>query len=535
MKSKVLLIMPPDGSDLDTLNYPFWSVCRVPSLGLIAVGSYLEAKGHDVKIIDCRELIVRYRTRDYIQLVLKIVNQFKPDIIGINMLTALFDESKNISRALKKDFPNCKIIAGGCHPSVEPVLTLQQIPYIDAICIGPGEEVLLDIANGLSINEIKGLMRRDCIDKFEKRAVNLDIDKYPFPNYDLVGSTFYTDFTINTITGWGYKGLAAVTSRSCPYSCKFCASDWSKPFCYHSSQYVIEMIKHLLKKYDIDVIAFFDDTMTISRRRLCEICEGFIHERLFYPYTNVRWNCQMRANQASPDLLKLMKKSGCFRVSFGMESGSDRMLKVLNKKVTVEMNKRACAYVKEAGLELGGSFMIGIPGETETEMNETLTFMQNLNCRELGLGIFRPLPGSPFYYEFVNRGILSREHIDWCNLGNFTCMSDQIFCDVSRKEFEEIYKKGLEIAYGNKWVTVHEDTLLRHHKEIKGIASQTRIRVCKPDNYESSTHIPYNPLTIYTLKKFVPRPIRHTIKNLLAKYAESRIGWLSKIIRRRAF
>lgn len=528
MKSKAILILPPYSTDLDKFKVPSWDICRIPPIGLITIGSYLHAKGHDVKIIDCRELIVEYKTNEYIPLILKIVDDFKPDMIGINMLTALFDEAEKISCELKKKFPNVITIAGGVHPSVEPELTFKQNQCIDAICIGAGEEVCLDILDGKKISSIPGLMPRGHIEKHEKRTIDLDIDKYPFPNYALVNSNFYTEFTLDTLNGWGYKGLAALTSRGCPYSCKFCASDWSKPFRYHSPEYVVEMAKYF-STYDVDVITFYDDTIAAIKERLYKMCQGFIQAKLFYPYSSLRWFAAVRASQIDPDTLKLMKEAGCFGISIGIESGSDRMLKVINKKTTVEMNKRACTYVKEAGLSLSITFMIGIPGETETEMNETLAFMQNMNCLSKGIGNFRPLPGSPFYSEFIKDGTLSKEDIDWSNLGNFTAAPEHLFCDVSREKFDEIYDKALDIASRNRWTTIHEDTLLKYPNEIKSIAARTRIKIAKSDNYESSTHVAYTPFSIFSIYSTLLSLLRTFLPYKLRKLIRARIrlhqGW----------
>jgi len=522
MKSKAILILPPHESNFDVFKLPSWNIGRIPPVGLITIGSYLQAKGHDVKIIDCRELIVEHKTNEYIPLIPKIVDEFKPDVIGINIFTALFDEAKKISCELKKKFPDCLIIAGGVHPSIEPVLTFQQNQYIDAICIGAGEEVCLDILDGKKIGGISGLMRRGYIDKFAKRPVELDIDKYPFPNYALANSNFYTGFSIDTIFGWGYRGLGTLTSRSCPYSCKFCASDWSKPFRYHSPEYIVEMVKHL-STYDIDVITFWDDTIAAIKERLYKMCQGFIQAKLFYPYSSLRWFAPIRASQIDPDTLRLMKEAGCFGVTIGIESGSDRMLKVINKKTTVGMNKRACAYVQEAGLNLVTAFMFGIPGETEGDMKETLAFMQNVNCSAEGVSSFRPLPGSPFYDEFIKNGTLSKEDIDWSNLGNFSIAPEYLFCDVSREKIDDIFDKALDIANRNRWTTIHEDTLSKYPNEIKSIASRTKIKIAKPGNYESSTHITYAPFSIFsiyntllsTLRTFLPYKLRKRIRPLI--------------------
>lgn len=524
MKSKAIFILPPSNYDFDKAKIPSWDICRIPPVGLIAIASYLHKKGHDVKIIDCREIIVEQKTNDYYKFVLDIVEEFRPNMIGINMVTALFYETKKISEELKRKFPNITIVAGGPHPSVEPVLTLQQIPYIDAISIGPGEEVCLDILDGKKLDSIPGLMHRDHIDKFEKRILSLDIDKYPFPNYDLVNHRYYTEFTLNTTTGWGHKSLAALTSRSCPYSCKFCASDWSKPFRCHSPEYIIEMVKYL-SKYDIDVISFFDDTIAAIKDRLYKICEGFIRSKLFWPYTNLRWYGAMRANQIDLETLKLMKKAGCFGLNIGIESGSNRMLQVINKKTTVEMNKKACACVKEAGLSLGNSFMIGIPGETEDEMRETFYFMRNISLNTVGIGIFRPLPGSPFYYEFINSGTLSKENIDWSDLGNFSIPSKYMFCDVSKERFEKIWNEALEIAYSKRWNVIHEESLLKYPKEIRAIASKTKIKIAKSGNYGESMHVSYTPLSFSsfyniwksTIRNLIPFGVRAKIRAPIIK------------------
>ena len=532
MKSKAIFILPPHRMDLDEVKRPPWGIVRVPPIGLLSIGSYLHAKGHEIKIIDSRELIVKYKTKEYIPIILKTVDEFNPDMIGINILTALFDEAKTISRELKKKFPNSIIVAGGVHPSVEPVSTFQQNPYLDAICIGPGEEVCLDILDGRKMSGVPGLINRGCIDKFEARSPEVDIDKYSFPNYALASPDFYTAFTVNTITGWGYKGLAELTSRSCPYSCKFCASDWSKPFRYHSPEYVVELVRYL-SSYDVDVITFFDDTIAANKDRLHNICEGFIRSRLFWPHSQLRWFAAIRANQVNADILKLMKRAGCFGVSIGIESGSDRMLKVINKKTTVEMNRRACAHVREAGLHLGTSFMIGIPGETETELNETLDFMQslqNLKCNAMGIGNFRPLPGSPFYYEFINNNTLSKEYADWPNLGNFSILPKDLFCDVPREKFEEIWDKARNLANVNSWVAVHEDALLKYPELIKSVAVRTKVKIAKSDNYESSAHIAYTPFSIFSichnilLQLYVRLPfrLRRRIKAVVTELAKKK-------------
>jgi len=531
MKSKVVFILPPYYTDLEKSRAPAWDICRIPPIGLFTIGSYLHQQGHEVRIIDCREIIVTYKTSEYLPILSQIVGEYKPDVIGINVLTALFDEATVICRELRQKFPNSLIIAGGVHPSVEPELTLKQNQYVDAICIGAGEEVCLDILDGQKITAIPGLMHRDHVTEFKTRAVNMDIDKYPIPDYALANSDFYTDFTLDTLNGWGYGGLAALTSRSCPYSCKFCASDWSKPFRYHSPEYVVEMARRFTR-YDIDAIAFYDDTLAAIKDRLYQICRGFIRAKLFYPHTDMRWFAAVRANQVEPDILKLMKEAGCFGISMGIESGSDRMLKAINKKTTVDINKKACTYVKEAGLSLSISFMLGIPGETEADMNQTMAFMQETKCLSKGLGSFRPLPGSPFYNEFIQDDTLNKEDIDWTNLGNFTVMPANLFCDMPRDRFEQLFDKGTGIAGKDRWTAIHEDVFAKHSAVMKEIATNTRIKIARGDSYESSTHVAYTPFSLHTvsnwllttLRYLLPYPLRRRLRMLINYLRSGRVN-----------
>jgi len=521
MKSKMLLILPPhEITDFNMFTRPSWGIGRALPLGLLTVGSYIHSKGHDVKIIDSRELIVKHKTNEYIQLIVEVVEEFRPDVIGISVLTALFPEALKIACELKKNFPDCTIIAGGPHVSTEPDLTFQQNRYIDAICIGAGEEVCLDIVEGKNIDNIPGLMHRNSVDKYVSRPVEMDIDKYPFLNLDLVNVDYYTEFTLHTFVGWGYKGLVTLTSRSCPYSCKFCASDWSKPFRYHSPEYVVEMAKYL-STYDIDVIGFCDDTLAAIKSRLFKICQGFIDAKIFYPYTNLRWLCAMRANQVTPDILEAVKEAGCFSISIGIESGNDHILKVMNKKSTVAINRRACTYVQEAGLHLVASYIVGIPGETEEEMNDTVAFMQDSSCNSKGMGCFRPLPGSPFYREFVANGTLVKEEIDWGDLGDFSTITKYVFCNMSKEKLERYYDKALNKAAVKTWTTVHEDTLLRYPKLIKDIASKANVRICRGNDYQSSTHVAYRPFSPYAIGNYILLQLYSTLPYRLRRWVRS--------------
>ena len=451
MKSKFLFILPADSSDRGIWQQESWRISRHPPLGLLSIMSYLDSKGYPASLIDCRELIIRYRTDDVYPIIRDKVTQYKPDLIGINLLTTYFEEVKCLSRYLKEVFPDIPLFAGGCHPSVLPQKTLEQNSYLDGVCVGAGEEVCLDLVEGKSWDAIEGLMLREVPEKFVPRDVEWNLDKYPFLNYNIINHKFYSAYNAFTTFGIYTSSLGAITSRGCPYSCRFCASKWSRPLRQHSAEYVTELAKYL-SSFRIDTINFYDDTFALSKNRLTDILDGFRSSGLFFPQGKIGWKAQLRTDQITPELLEEMKSAGCIQIGVGFESGSDRMLKVINKKTTVEMNRQAFRYIKEAGLDLSTSFMIGLPGETEDEMIMTINFMKELLSYGnvvVGCASFRPLPGSPYYYEFIEKGIVNEDEVDWVNLGNFVKLPDICFADAPLERVRELFTKAKRIKSCN--------------------------------------------------------------------------------------
>jgi radical SAM superfamily enzyme YgiQ (UPF0313 family) len=283
------------------------------------------------------------------------------------------------------------------------------------------------------------------------------------------------------------------------------------------------------------VISFFDDTIGLRSERLIKICEGFIKEKIFYPYTHLRWVGELRANQVTPELLKLMKEAGCFSIAMGIESGSDRMLQVINKKTTVDMNRRACRYVKEAGLHLGISFMMGIPTETEADMRKTIDFMKEVNCNYMGIGNFRPLPGSQFFNELVK----DKENTDWVNIGNFMTPPKYKFYNCEDKAFDRLYDEAYNLAYGRQWLTIHIDAMNKYPALVKEIASSVKTKICSGTNYYSDSHKTFNPSRLIKVRSKLesvyiglPYEIRKPLRNMIKRIAQN--GFMNKFLWRYA-
>jgi anaerobic magnesium-protoporphyrin IX monomethyl ester cyclase len=473
---KVLFTVLPGPCDLGTWKNNPWQLSRIAPIGVIGLMSYLNAKGHQVKLADCREIIFMNKTDNYIGILLKIIEDYRPDFIGINILTTSFNKSQLLIHEIKVKHPEIFVLAGGPHPSVEPALTFEYIPDLDAICIGPGEETMLDLLEGKIPSEIPGLMCREVQDKFKPRPPEMDIDRYPFPNYSLVNAKYYSDWSAGTTTfGWLTRSLGALSTRSCAYSCKFCASDWSKPLRIHSADYVMELVK-FLSRFDINTIAFWDDSIGCDRTRLNQILELFEKSGLFIPRGRLRWRASLRAPQVTSDLLKRMKGAGCFHVAIGIESGSNRILKLLRKGSNVERNREAVFAIKEAGLDPGLSFMVGVPTETEEDVNATFTFIKEMQVNSMGCGSFRPLPGSPFYREFVAQGKIDPRKVDWENLGDFSTLPKYNFSAISDQRLVDLLQEGQRLAYNDKYVAVNYDLAKKHKKFINVVSQNTRIK-----------------------------------------------------------
>lgn len=480
---KMLFITLPGFYDFSTYVSKSWDVYRLPPIGVISLMSYLHSKGHCVELVDGAQSIYISNSNNYIQNIFDAINSFSPDVVGINVLSQGFKQAKAVASSVKNMYPNIFVIAGGVHPSVEPELTLRQINELDAVCVGPGEEPLLELLQGALHSEIPGIMARGYEHRFKKCHPEMDIDRYPFPNYSLVNQEYYSAWSAGrSHFGWLSRNLYAMTSRSCSNICKFCASEWSKPLRMHSPEYVVEMVRYL-SKFNIDSIAFFDDSIANDHQRIHEICDLLIKSQLCIPRGKLRWSAAIRAPQVNPGLLRHMKEAGCYYLSIGCESGSDRILKLIGKGSTVDLNRKALRAIQDAGLDAAASFMIGVPTETEEEAIETLKFMHEMDDLHVkGLGCFRPLPGSPFYTDFVQRGLIDRDRTDWENLGNFSVIADNNMSCISDQRLRELFLIGSEIA-NRICIAVHPDVLDKCPEELIDILKKSgKLKVFSTEN-----------------------------------------------------
>ena len=343
-----------------------------PPLGLMYIAAVLEENGYPVEIVDLH-FVERNKWREAIG---------KPDIVGITVVAVLLHEAKEILCLTKCNNPKTVVVAGGPHPSALPYETLRE--GFDAVVVGEGEYSFLNLVKTIYAGK-----------DFEKIIVSppVDVNMLPFPARHLVNLKAYTRKVI------GKPGISILASRGCPYHCAFCdRSVHGEGIRFRAIQSVIEEIKQIIEKYGIKNFKFEDATFTINRRRLHKLLDEL--KKL-----DIRFRCQGNARSDSYEDFVKLYEGGCREIIFGVESGSQHVLDLINKQVTVEQNRRAIINAKKAGLLVRVNLMVGNPGESWETIEETLNFMRETKPQLWIVSNFIPLPGCAIWENPSKYGI----------------------------------------------------------------------------------------------------------------------------------
>ena len=414
-QKKVLLVNPPF---YRLMNSHFNGL----SLGLGYMAAVLSKNGYEVKIYNAD-----YESRDNYANQKKIfegydnykkilsnlnhplwlevketIERYSPDIIGVTMLTGTYKSAENVGKITKELNEDIDMVVGGTHPTVLPEETIKN-EYFDYVVRGEGEYTFLDLVDGMMVEDIQGLTyvnkRRGIVNNPDRDVIE-DLDSLPFPRRNLyLGDTRYMDY--------GY----IMTGRGCPFECTFCASKkvWRGHVRFRSPENVIEEVKQVHDKDGTKLFYFVDDTFTLNKKRTKKICELLVESDL-----DISWICDTRLDTIDEELLRLMKESGCVRVKVGVESGSERILKMVKKRITKKQVRETISHIKKEGIDLTIYLMIGFPTETKEEMQETLDFARELDPTYYSLSILAPYPGTEIYDDVIMSGIkLPKEHWEY--------------------------------------------------------------------------------------------------------------------------
>ncbi len=423
---------PPD-------NSKFWGAFEeagsmIPPHNLASLAAVIRKANHEVKIID--PLPAKLTSEDLIE----IIKKENPDFIGISATSRLIISTFKFMDLVKNMNPNIKTVLGGAHITALPEETMEKCKSIDFGVLQEGEITILELmesdAKYDKLIKIDGIIFRHNgkLIKTKPREYIKNLDELPFPAYDLLENVdkYYKPAITN------YKRsptFSIITSRGCFGKCAFCSKAIYGSTCrFFSADYVIRLIKFLIKKYKIKDICFYEDNFLLSRKRVEEICNRIIKEKI-----DITWSCDARVDQVNYNILKLMKKSGCWEIMYGIESGSQRILDILKKNISLDQIKKAVYMAKKAGINARGFFMIGLPGETEEDIKKTLKFMLELPLDEMYLNYFTPVPGAPLYENYQEYGIFNNpEHFKFYE-PNF--IPKDLSKDILKKYYKIAYRK----------------------------------------------------------------------------------------------
>lgn len=395
MNKKILLISAPSSIEVYAKSKIRVSIPHFPYISLAVLASSLIKHGHNVKVLD---LSISESPKEEL---IRTINDFKPDFVGVTFTTALYNEVKKLVGLIKKINPKITIIAGGTHISTLPKETLQDTK-IDLGIIGEGDFAILDIINGMPFKYINNLVYRHdrSIIVNERREYIKDLDKLPFPAWFLFDIKKYKSSRLNSKKN---PVGPMETSRGCPYSCIFCNKNvFGKLFRVKSYQRVVAEIEYMLS-IGFRELHVQDDMFTTDLVRAKKICDEIIKRKLNFP-----WNLYngIRVDRIDEEILLKLKQAGCYRISLGVESGNQQLINNIKKGITLEQIRNAFRLTKKVGIETIAFTMIGLPGETEETMQQTIDFVKELDPTIPKVSITTPLPGTPLFDDLRKQGLI---------------------------------------------------------------------------------------------------------------------------------
>ncbi len=397
--SKVLLVNPP-------FNIPKASYQTSISVGLLSLASYLDANGIEVKIID------GIRQKNYLELIKAELPEI--DLVGLSVMTMQVSSALKISKLIKELDPQMPLIWGGVQPTLFPEQVAKH-PLIDMAVLGEGEQTLLEIVEAFKsksgFKNILGLAYQDN-DKIiiNKSRPFLKMDDIPLPNWSLLAREILENVSL----------IPTHTSRGCPHQCAFCINSVTcNKWRGYSAELVLkdlEIIKQQLYFHG-KPMRFWDENFFTDVNRAKAIIQGMIDRDLVIPWeTTVRVD-YTKEGFLDDDFLALLKKSGCYLFSFGGESGSERMLKKINKGINPEQIIYSAKQCLRHKIIPQYSFMVGLPSETKKDIYQTIKLIDRLvklgpQVQILGPQAFRPYPGSALYRECLISGWSAPDSLD---------------------------------------------------------------------------------------------------------------------------
>ena len=466
MQPSVVLINPPlslqerYGNDMKK----FGAVTE--PLGLAYIAAYLESAHIPVRIIDAPAVGME------IDDVIEMMARYEDGIVGITMLTPMFNVVADLSDVIKKTFPDSIIVLGGAHPTALPERTLQEISSADIVCLGEGEQAMAEIVSAYSsenrfLDRIKGICFRDngVIVRTEKRPALRDLDMIPPPARHLLPMDKY-HLTASRVSGAGFCPTIIV-ARGCPFACSYCSRTFGRTFRAHSIDRIISEIKALITTYRVEQINIEADTLTVNKPFIRSLCNALIAHGL---NRTISWTCESRVDTVDAETLELMRRAGCWQISYGVETGTQRLLDRINKSVTIERVEAIFALTKRVGITIRGFFMLGLPTETHDDSLATIAFAKKLDPMWAQFTVTVPYPGTQMFDDLDRAGKIRT--YDWTKYNTWSGWKAEhelpfVAEGRSMQELVDLQKQALRQFYIRPRVILRFLKTIRSHHDLK--------------------------------------------------------------------
>ena len=397
----VVLVQPPATHAVESLFPQTESeegIGAKPPLGILYIGTYLRARSaHRVFLLDAQ--VEGWDVETLVAETLKLA----PDVVGITAWTDFWYSAHRTAETLKERSPATHIVIGGPHIGIYPDLTLSHAAA-DSVVLGDGEVPMLlltnALANGLKPSDIPGVHFKEhgVREGASKWYIEKDLDHLPHPDRRLLPIDKYS-----SVLGKHKYVTTMITSRGCPFKCTYCKLNFQKTL-QHSARYVIDEFE-AIARLGISEVEVYDDTFTWSSRRVQDVCTGLIERKV-----GVEWAIRDRVTGVKAENLQLLRRAGCTRIHLGIESGSDKTLETVKKKITTAQAREAVALVKAAGFTTLTYFMLGLPGETREDAEDTIAFALEMDTDYAEFNICIPYAGTEMYETALRDGVIKEDY-----------------------------------------------------------------------------------------------------------------------------
>jgi len=417
---RILLIDPPFARFMGFYRFFF-------PFGLSSISAYLkqQGSGHEILIYDADhgDHPVDMSSTDLLRVFPKyldgakdphhpiwqeaeqVFRDFKPDLVGITFLSTKLAAVQHLVDISRRLFPGVPVVLGGAHSAILPGSSLE-LTGADFVVLGEGEATFAELAAALEagrrdFSEIQGLAFRGKDGKTvitPPRPLLPDLDALPFPDREsLRRAESYRPDDMSMI----------MTSRGCPFNCAFCTSIWERSLRERSIPNIVDEIEHLIERYGARKIFFKDDTFTLNRKRVFEFCDDLKRRGI-----KIAWECLTRIELVDEELVLRMREAGMDALKIGIETGSQRLLQVTRKNITLDQIHRGAAVLNRLGQKWSAFFMLGYPDESEEEIRMSWDLIKQIRPTYVSMSILAPYPGCQFYYDLEEAGALT-EYSDW--------------------------------------------------------------------------------------------------------------------------